>query len=58
MGAIVAPPVPAFYLRPSSSDEIIDQIARRSVDLLRVLPPMARKWTSSRPDFRPDTPKV
>ena len=44
MGAIVAPPVPAFYLRPKSCDEIIDQIARRSVDLLGVLPPMARSW--------------
>jgi 4-hydroxy-3-polyprenylbenzoate decarboxylase len=44
MGAIVAPPVPAFYLRPSSCDDIVDQIARRSVDLLGVLPPMARSW--------------
>jgi 4-hydroxy-3-polyprenylbenzoate decarboxylase len=57
MGAIVAPPAPAFYLRPESCDEIIDQIARRSVDTLGMLPPMARKWTGSRPDFRPDTSK-
>ena len=44
MGAIVAPPAPAFYLRPGSCDDIIDQIARRSVDLLGALPPMARRW--------------
>jgi 4-hydroxy-3-polyprenylbenzoate decarboxylase len=44
MGAIVAPPVPAFYLRPASCDDIIDQIARRAVDLLGVLAPMARRW--------------
>ena len=44
MGAIVAPPVPAFYLKPQSCDDIIDQIARRAVDLLGVLPPLARSW--------------
>jgi 4-hydroxy-3-polyprenylbenzoate decarboxylase len=49
MGAIVAPPVPAFYLRPEGCDDIIDQIARRSVDLLGVLPPMARSWDGGRP---------
>ena len=30
-GAIVMPPVPAFYLKPVSVDEVIDQIARRAV---------------------------
>lgn len=45
IGAIVAPPVPAFYLRPESCGEIVDQIARRSIDLLCVLPPMARAWS-------------
>jgi len=49
MGAIVAPPVPAFYLRPASSNDIIDQIARRAVDLLGVLAPMARRWDGGRP---------
>lgn len=33
-GAIVAPPVPAFYLRPRSIAEIVDQIARRAIGLL------------------------
>ena len=44
MGAIVAPPVPAFYLRPESCAEIVDQIARRAVDLLGLLAPLARGW--------------
>lgn len=35
-GAIVAPPVPAFYLKPASVDDIVDQIARRSLALLRL----------------------
>lgn len=44
MGAIVMPPVPAFYLRPDSLDAVIDQIACRAIDLLRVFPPLAREW--------------
>lgn len=33
-GAIVAPPVPAFYLRPPDIAAIIDQIALRAIGLL------------------------
>lgn len=33
-GAIVAPPVPAFYMRRSGVGEIVDQLARRMIDLL------------------------
>lgn len=45
MGAIVLPPVPAFYLKPASVDEVVDQIAARAVDLLRLAPPVAQGWT-------------
>ncbi|WP_298244402.1 UbiX family flavin prenyltransferase [uncultured Bradyrhizobium sp.] len=34
IGAIIAPPMPAFYLRPQSLDEVIDQIAARAINLL------------------------
>jgi len=44
MGAIVLPPAPAFYLRPNSVQEIIDQIAARAIDLLRAGPPLAQAW--------------
>jgi len=44
MGAIVMPPVPAFYLRPDSLDAVIDQIACRAVDLTRVFAPVSREW--------------
>lgn len=44
MGAIVLPPVPAFYLRPTSLAEVSAQIAARAVDLLRLGPPIARAW--------------
>src|SRR3974390_32391 len=34
IGAIVAPPVPAFYAKPRSLADAIDQIACRSINLL------------------------
>lgn len=45
MGAIVLPPVPAFYLHPKSVAQVVDQIAARSVDLLRLAPPQAAAWS-------------
>lgn len=45
MGAIVLPPVPAFYLRPVSLEDVTAQIAARAVDLLRLAPPLARAWS-------------
>jgi 4-hydroxy-3-polyprenylbenzoate decarboxylase len=43
-GAIVMPPVPAFYLKPAGVADIVDQIARRAIDLLRLFEPIARQW--------------
>nr|WP_276556677.1 UbiX family flavin prenyltransferase [Rhodoblastus acidophilus] len=43
-GAIIMPPAPAFYLKPQSVADIIDQIARRAVDLLRLFEPTAAQW--------------
>lgn len=45
MGAIILPPVPAFYLAPRSVDEIVEQIAARAIDLLTIATPLAKKWT-------------
>lgn len=45
MGAIVMPPVPAFYQKPASVADIVDDLAARAIDLLR-LPGdgQARQW--------------
>lgn len=51
-GAIVMPPVPAFYLAPGSVDAIVDEIARRAVALLRLpglAPPTAWDGATGRP---------
>ena len=44
MGAVVMPPVPAFYLRPETTAQITAQVAARAVDLLRIATPRARAW--------------
>lgn len=45
MGAIVMPPVPAFYHLPKTVEEIVDHLAARAIDLL-ALPsgPIALPW--------------
>ncbi len=44
MGAIVFPPVPAFYHRPQTVAEIVDHTVSRVVDLLGVAQPNAPRW--------------
>ena len=44
MGAIVAPPLPAFYLRPTSVGDIVDYCAGRALDLLDVPHDLAPRW--------------
>ncbi|MDP9734694.1 UNVERIFIED_ORG: 4-hydroxy-3-polyprenylbenzoate decarboxylase [Rhizobium sp. SORGH_AS260] len=44
-GAIVMPPVPAFYNRPQSVADIVDQMAARAIDQLGIAPaPQAPIW--------------
>ena len=52
IGAIIAPPMPAFYLRPQSLDEVIDQIAARAIKLLDLtnLPTPAKVWSGPSPE--------
>ncbi|MGY8635177.1 UbiX family flavin prenyltransferase [Bradyrhizobium sp. 14AA] len=49
IGAIIAPPMPAFYLRPQSLTEMVDQIAARAINLLDLpnLRTPARSWSGS-----------
>jgi flavin prenyltransferase len=44
MGAIVCPPVPAFYLHPKSVDDIVDQSVARVLDLLGVPHELSARW--------------
>lgn len=44
MGAIVAPPVPAFYARPNSLDEMVDQTLGRVLDLFDLDSGQVKRW--------------
>lgn len=46
-GAIIAPLVPAFYLKPAGIAEMVDQMARRAIGLLDldIAVVAAREWT-------------
>lgn len=43
-GAVVMPPVPAFYLRPRSVEEIVEHTAARALDLLGIDVPDLPRW--------------
>ena len=44
MGAIIAPPLPAFYTRPASIAEIVDQSVGRALDLFGLEWSAVRRW--------------
>jgi 4-hydroxy-3-polyprenylbenzoate decarboxylase len=44
MGAIVAPPVPAFYHKPESVDDIVNHSVERVLDLIGLPSPDAQRW--------------
>ncbi|WP_417828287.1 UbiX family flavin prenyltransferase [Thalassospira sp.] len=43
-GAIIAPPVPAFYARPQSLDEMVTQSCARVLDLFDIDLPETARW--------------
>jgi 4-hydroxy-3-polyprenylbenzoate decarboxylase len=45
MGAIIAPPVPAFYHKPTTISELVDHTIDRMLDLLGLPNPEAMRWT-------------
>lgn len=44
MGAIIAPPVPAFYAKPKSLEEMIDQTLGRALDLFGIETGTVKRW--------------
>lgn len=44
MGGIVCPPVPAFYLRPQTVQDVVDHGVARALDLLDVPHALSARW--------------
>jgi 4-hydroxy-3-polyprenylbenzoate decarboxylase len=52
-GAVVAPPVPAFYAKLHSLDEMVDHTVGRALDQLGVEHERIRRWGERRAALRP-----
>jgi 4-hydroxy-3-polyprenylbenzoate decarboxylase len=48
-GAIIMPPVPAFYAKPQNVNDIIDQTAGRALDLFDIDPGIVKRWRAEGP---------
>ena len=57
-GAIVMPPVPAFYHRPSSIEELVDHTVSRAMDLLGCPLADAPRWTGDRKSIQAATEPI
>lgn len=43
-GAIIMPPVPAFYALPATLDDVVDQTVARALGLLEISVPGLKRW--------------
>ncbi len=50
MGAVIAPPVPAFYSRPQTLEDMIDHSLGRMLDLFGLETGKLRRWGEDTPD--------
>lgn len=50
MGTIIAPPVPAFYARPQTLDDLVDHSVGRVLDLFDLDAGLAHRWTGTAHD--------
>ncbi len=48
-GAVVMPPVPAFYIRPKSLDDIINQSVGKALDFFEISHTLFRRWKETEP---------
>jgi 4-hydroxy-3-polyprenylbenzoate decarboxylase len=51
-GAIIAPPVPAFYNRPATIDDIVNHSVGRVLDLFEIDVPSVVRWTGPQTAIR------
>jgi 4-hydroxy-3-polyprenylbenzoate decarboxylase len=54
MGAIIYPPVPAFYARPASLEEMVDHTVGRVLDLFDLNVGLAHRWAGVKTPRQPD----
>jgi 4-hydroxy-3-polyprenylbenzoate decarboxylase len=57
MGAVIAPPVPAFYDHPKTVDDIVNHTVQRVLDLFDVHLDLAERWSGTMAVSGPPPPK-
>lgn len=50
MGAVILPPVPAFYTRPRSIEDIVDYTVGKVLDIFDIQHNLFQRWSGSTPD--------
>ena len=58
MGAIIFPPVPAFYHRPKTLDDVINQTVTRVLDQFDIDLNLFQRWDDDQMKRHPDAAKV
>lgn len=53
MGAIVCPPVPAFYAKPQTLQEMVDHTVGRVLDLFELDLPVVKRWEGLHEPYSP-----
>jgi flavin prenyltransferase len=48
MGGVIFPPLPAFYQKPQTIDEMVNHTVERVIDLFGLAQPVARAWPGMR----------
>jgi 4-hydroxy-3-polyprenylbenzoate decarboxylase len=56
MGAVVLPPMPAFYTRPKQIEDLVDHTLARVLDRLRLPQALVAEWQGTRPRVPPAPP--
>lgn len=52
LGAIIAPPVPAFYTKPASVEDIVDHTVGRVLDLFDIETGLVKRWAGTAEEMR------
>jgi 4-hydroxy-3-polyprenylbenzoate decarboxylase len=58
MGAVIFPPVPAFYHRPKTLDEVINQTVTRILDQFDIDVKLFHRWDDEGMSRHPDAAKA
>jgi 4-hydroxy-3-polyprenylbenzoate decarboxylase len=45
MGVVISPPMPAFYMRPGSIEELVDHTVARILDLFEIGTDATKPWS-------------